>query len=327
MAGPVLGERVIILGCSGSGKSTLAATLHEVTGLPLIHLDNIWWKPDRTHISRDEFDLKLQEILQKKEWIIDGDYSRTYGPRIACCDTVIFLDYSEEVCMQGITGRVGKHRDDIPWSEDTLDPYLVQQVQSYREENRPVILSLMEKYPDRQLLVFRTREETEEWLKGFAAGGILLRPLREGETALIKDLLYEAIFVPEGADPPDRSILELPELQVYWEDLGSRESDCCVVAEAGGEAAGAAWSRIMPDYGHLDDDTPSIAIALFRQYRGKGTGTALMTELMRQIKEKGYGRVSLSVQKENRAVHFYEALGFRTEEERGTELIMVKDLV
>lgn len=73
-----LGHKIIVLGCSGSGKSTFSKKLHDITGLPLLHLDNIWWMPDRSHISREEFDRKLGEILQMEKWIIDGDYSRTY---------------------------------------------------------------------------------------------------------------------------------------------------------------------------------------------------------------------------------------------------------
>ena len=160
----MIGNRIMIIGCPGSGKSTLALRLHGITGIPLYHLDNVWWKPDRTHISRDEFDLRLSEILKGGSWIIDGDYSRTYEPRFAACDTVIFLDLSEEECLRGIEGRVGTARPDIPWSEDSLDPELVMQVRKYRTENRPVILSLTERYPDRQYIIFRSRDEADAWL-------------------------------------------------------------------------------------------------------------------------------------------------------------------
>ena len=160
----MLGNRIIILGCPGSGKSTLARNLQQKTGLPLIHLDNIWWKPDRTHISREEFDSRLQEILQGERWIIDGDYSRTYEPRFRCCDTVIFLDYSEAECMNGITERVGTVRSDIPWTEEGLDPELVEQVRRYREENRPKLYELMKQYPDKRMLIFKTRAEARAWM-------------------------------------------------------------------------------------------------------------------------------------------------------------------
>ncbi len=164
-----LGQKIIILGCPGSGKSTLAKKLHDTTRLPLFHLDAIWWKADRSHISRDEFDQKLHEILQTDQWIIDGDYSRTYEIRFKSCDTVIFLDYSVDECMRGIKERVGKARTDMPWTEQELDPELVQLVENYPKDNRPVILSLLEKYPDVTPFVFKSRLEASEWLENLRA--------------------------------------------------------------------------------------------------------------------------------------------------------------
>ena len=154
-----------MLGCAGSGKSTFSRRLAELTGLPLIHLDSIWWKADGSHISRDEFDARLNEILAGESWIIDGDYSRTYEARFLACDTVIFLDYSEEVCMKGITERIGTDRPDMPWKENELDPELVELVKRYRIDNRPRVLALIEKYPEKQRLVFTSRSQSEEWLK------------------------------------------------------------------------------------------------------------------------------------------------------------------
>ena len=160
------GQKIIVIGCSGSGKSTLSKELRDVTGLPLFHLDNIWWKPDKSHISREEFDRKLNEILQADRWIIDGDYSRTYETRFRACDTVIFLDYPVDVCMDGIKERVGKFRTDIPWTEQTLDPELVKLVDRYETDNRPAIMSLFEKYPDVTGLVFKSRHEAAGWMSG-----------------------------------------------------------------------------------------------------------------------------------------------------------------
>ena len=159
-----VGNRIIILGCPGSGKSTLAEQLRIRTGLPLIHLDSIWWREDRTHITREEFDAVLRTVLEGEQWIIDGDYSRTYEPRLLSCDTVIFLDYSEEECMSGVADRVGRPRPDIPWTEQELDPALMEQVRRYRTDNRPRLYRLFEKYPDKRVLVFKTREETQAWL-------------------------------------------------------------------------------------------------------------------------------------------------------------------
>jgi adenylate kinase family enzyme len=165
-----IGNRIIILGCSGSGKSTFAKKLHEYTALPLIHLDNIWWNKDRTHISREEFDCQLKLLLQGDEWIIDGDYSRTYEVRIQACDTIIFLDYNEEECMKGIIERVGKSRSDIPWVEQQLDPELVKLVRNYQTDNRPVLYSLIAKYPEKKSIVFKTRSQSYEWLSEMTGG-------------------------------------------------------------------------------------------------------------------------------------------------------------
>ena len=161
---PVIGNRIIIVGCPGSGKSTLAKELHRITGFPLYHLDNIWWKADRTHITREKFDLILSDILQGEKWIIDGDYSRTYEPRLEACDTVIFLDLPEEECMAGISERTGKVREDIPWTEDQPGPDLVEQVQNYREDNRPKLCGLIGQHPDKQVLIFSSRAQVQKWL-------------------------------------------------------------------------------------------------------------------------------------------------------------------
>ena len=162
-------NKIIVLGCSGSGKSTFAERLQKITKLPLYHLDNIWWKPDRTHISRDEFDRKLDDLVNRDNWIIDGDYSRTYEKRIAACDTVFFLDYDVEVCMKGIMDRVGKERKDIPWTDDKLDSELVKQVRNYETMDKPVLLELFNKYSNKNIIMLHSREEANALLKNMIA--------------------------------------------------------------------------------------------------------------------------------------------------------------
>lgn len=158
-------KRIVVTGCPGSGKSFFSVKLHEKTGLPLWHLDNIWWKPDRTHITRDEFDERLAEILKTDAWIIDGSYSRTFEPRIKACDTVILLDYDTDVCLKGIAERVGHARADIPWTEQTLDPELVELVRTYKERNNPVLMELFRTYPEKEIHIFRTRDEAQRWIE------------------------------------------------------------------------------------------------------------------------------------------------------------------
>ena len=149
------------------------------------------------------------------------------------------------------------------------------------------------------------------------------RELRETETGLLQDFLYEAIFIPEGVEPPPREIIKQPELKIYYEGFGTGRADHCIVADDNGKVVGAAWTRIMNDYGHVDDETPSFAISLFKEYRGQGIGTRLMLMMLDLLKEKGYKRASLAVQKANYAVRMYKKVGFEFVDENEEEYIMV----
>ena len=155
---------------------------------------------------------------------------------------------------------------------------------------------------------------------------MLLRTLRKEETELLKDFLYEAIFIPEGDEPPDRSIIEQSELSIYYDDFGSGNADNCIVAEDNGKVIGAVWTRIMNDYGHVDNETPSFAISLYKEYRGEGIGTELMRKMISLLKEQGYKKASLAVQKANYAVKMYKKVGFKIIDENSEEYIMVCDL-
>ena len=150
-----------------------------------------------------------------------------------------------------------------------------------------------------------------------------IRKLRDDETELLKDFLYEAIYIPDGIQPPERSIIELPELSIYYEDFGNSPADNCLVAEEDGKVVGAVWTRIMNDYGHVDDETPSFAISLYKEYRGKGFGTEMMRRMLGLLKEQGYKKASLAVQKANYAVRMYKKVGFEIIDENTEEYIMV----
>ena len=154
----------------------------------------------------------------------------------------------------------------------------------------------------------------------------VIRSLRKGETDLLKDFLYEAIFIPKGVEPPARDIIRKPELRVYTDDFGARKGDNCLVADFGGKAVGAVWTRIMDDYGHVDDETPSFAISLYKDYRGQGIGSQLMVKMLELLKCQGYKRASLAVQKANYAVKMYKNVGFKTVDENAEEYIMVCEL-
>ncbi len=152
-----------------------------------------------------------------------------------------------------------------------------------------------------------------------------IREIRKSEYPILSDFLYEAIFIPEGMEKPPKSIIRQPELQVYIADFGKAD-DWCFVAEVKGKIVGAVWVRIMNDYGHMDDETPSFAISLYEEYRHLGIGTALMREMLRHLKEKGYKQASLSVQKENYAVAMYRKERFEVVGEHEEEYIMLCQL-
>ena len=149
-----------------------------------------------------------------------------------------------------------------------------------------------------------------------------IREIKENEIPLLNAFLYESIFIKEGEAAPPRSILRSPALQVYVAGFGTQKDDHCFVAEVNGSVIGAAWARIMDDYGHIDDKTPSLAISLYRDYRGAGIGTAMLQSLLDALKRNGYHQASLSVQKANFAVKLYRRAGFQTIRESEEEYIM-----
>ena len=155
---------------------------------------------------------------------------------------------------------------------------------------------------------------------------MIYREIQISEYGLLKDFLYQAIFIPEGVTPPDKSIIEWPELSLYYNDFGKGQADYCIVADDNGKVVGAVWTRIMNDYGHVDDETPSFAISLYKEYRGKGIGTEMMRRMLVLLRSRGYKKASLAVQKANSAVRMYKAVGFETMDENEEEYIMVCEL-
>lgn len=159
-------ERIVIVGPSGAGKSTFSRKLNSITGIPLYPLDNIWWNSDKTHITREEFDSKLKDILLKDKWIIDGDYSRTYEIRMEYADTIIFLDYPLSVCLEGVQARIGKKRLDIPWVEEEFDPEFKEWIIGWFNKTLPLVNQLLEKYKDNKVIYrFHSRDEANKFLK------------------------------------------------------------------------------------------------------------------------------------------------------------------
>ncbi len=159
-------EKIMIIGSPGAGKSTFARRLKEATGLPLYYLDAIWHRSDQTTLTKEEFDAKLEEIVRKERWIIDGNYQRTLGLRLEWCDTVFLLDYPLEVCLLGASSRIGVRHEDLPWMETEFDEEFKQSIMDFPKTQLPQIYELLQKYQaDREIFVFKSREEAERFLK------------------------------------------------------------------------------------------------------------------------------------------------------------------
>ena len=158
-------KKVIVIGCPGGGKSTLSRALHNKTGIPLYHLDVMYWNADKTTVKKSVFLERLSAVLEKDEWIIDGNYASTAELRMAACDTVIFLDYPLDVCLDGIKERRGKSRSDMPWCETEEDAEFIEFIKNYNEQQKPKVLRLLETYRDKNIVVFQSREEAESFVR------------------------------------------------------------------------------------------------------------------------------------------------------------------
>lgn len=159
-------KKVIVIGCPGSGKTTFAEKLNKSTNLPIYYLDAIWHKPDKTHITREDFDERIQEIFSEPEWIIDGNYNRTIEIRLKQCDTVFLFDLPTDVCLQGARERIGKERYDMPWIEKELNPEFEKSIKEFSDKSLPRIYELLEKYKgEKEIIIFKTREESDSYIQ------------------------------------------------------------------------------------------------------------------------------------------------------------------
>lgn len=158
-------QKVIVIGCPGSGKSTFSKALHDATGLPLYHLDLMYWNAGGTTVPKDIFMERLHQALEKGAWIIDGNYSSTMELRMEFCDTIFFLDYPPEVCLDGIRARKGRERTDMPCTTpEDEDPEFVEFIRHYRSASRPKVMELLRKYSRKRIVIFESREDAGAFL-------------------------------------------------------------------------------------------------------------------------------------------------------------------
>ena len=163
----------MVIGSPGSGKSTFARKLRDKTGLPLFYLDRLFHNPDRTTVCREEFDRRIREIVEKPDWIIDGNYQRTLPLRFKACTEIFLFDLPVEQCLEGAASRIGKSREDMPWTETEFDPAFRQYILDFPNDQLPVIYGYLAEYRDtRTVTVFRSREEADAWFcKNDSASG------------------------------------------------------------------------------------------------------------------------------------------------------------
>ena len=163
-------ERIMIIGCGGAGKSTLARKLGEKTGLPVVHLDQIWWAPGNwQHIEREEFDERLAREMEKSRWILDGNFNCTIEARLEACDTVIYLDYPRLVCMKNWIGRViknwGRARADMTEGcSEWFDPDMAKWIWSFNKKNRARYYDLLGKAEGKRIVILKSRRQAERFL-------------------------------------------------------------------------------------------------------------------------------------------------------------------
>ena len=159
-------KKIIVIGCPGSGKSTFSKSLHNVTGIPLFHLDMMFWNGDKTTVEKSIFLERLLKVIQNSEWIIDGNYGATMDLRMQACDTIVFLDYPLNVCLNGIKERRGKPRTDMPWieNEGEEDIEFMEFIKNYNAESRPKVMKLLDKYSHKDIYIFNNRDEADKFL-------------------------------------------------------------------------------------------------------------------------------------------------------------------
>ena len=163
-------ERILIIGCPGSGKTTLALTLKEKLGLPVVHLDQLWWQPGWNHVTREEFDSRLNMALNMDRWIIDGNYSRTIHQRLSKCDTIIYLDFDRWQCLLGLLKRYltnrGKTRPDMgKGCPERLDRDHVKYIWNFNKNNRVRNYTYLAQAKHAKHIVLKNRKEVKAFLQ------------------------------------------------------------------------------------------------------------------------------------------------------------------
>ena len=163
-------DRILIIGCGGAGKSTLARQLGEKLGLPVVHLDSIFWLPNWVERNRDEFDELVRQELVKDQWIMDGNFNRTLPERVKYCDTIIYLDFSRMACLMGVLKRVvttyGTVRPDMgAGCPERFDLDFLKWVWNFNQNKRESYYRLLNEMEGVETIVLKNRRMVKRFLK------------------------------------------------------------------------------------------------------------------------------------------------------------------
>ena len=172
-------HKILVIGSPGSGKSTFSRKLRDKMGLPLYYLDMIYHKPDRTTVTREEFDEKLSHILTLDRWIIDGNYQRTLPVRFERCTDIFLFDLPAEQCLNGAAARIGQAREDLPWIENEFDPEFRQYILDFQKDQLPRIYELIEEHKgSKAVTIFYSRKEADDWIENQTFAEAVVKGLR-----------------------------------------------------------------------------------------------------------------------------------------------------
>lgn len=158
-------KKVLIIGSSGAGKSTFSRRLSEKTGLPVIHLDVLFWKPNWVESDKEEWKKNLENAMTGESWIMDGNFSGTIPMRLEKCDTVIFLDMPRVLCVYRIlkrlvTYRKGTRPDMAEGCDEKFDWQFLKWVWHYPNRSKPKVEKMLAEYQNTKT-IFRLKSKKE----------------------------------------------------------------------------------------------------------------------------------------------------------------------
>ena len=167
-------DRIQIMGCSGAGKSTLARRLGEKTGIPVVHIDRIFWKSGWVESSKEEIDMKILTAAEEPRWIMDGNYTRTLPQRLEKCDLVIYLDFPRWFCICSILGRylqnMGRVRPDMAEGcPEKVDWEFLAWVWAYNKKHRAKFYEMFEAMPREKVVILKNRRQVHRFLNALGS--------------------------------------------------------------------------------------------------------------------------------------------------------------